>query len=126
MTGVTAIWDDLIRAARSAGKTLLATALEHASPAAVTAHGALTIELDEANGFYAQSIESGRAELLALVQSQLPAISRLDLRGGMAMPSAQLRRISNDDIRSERLATLRRNDPVLGAAIDALDLDVVD
>jgi hypothetical protein len=29
-------------------------------------------------------------------------------------------------VRSERLAALRKHDPTLGAAIDALDLDVVD
>jgi hypothetical protein len=29
-------------------------------------------------------------------------------------------------LRSERLTALRKRDPILGAAIDALDLDVVD
>ena len=35
-------------------------------------------------------------------------------------------RLTDEMVRSERLAALRRRDPVLGAAIDALDLDLVD
>ena len=35
-------------------------------------------------------------------------------------------RLTDEMVRTERLATLRRRDPVLGAAIDALDLDLAD
>ena len=114
-------------AVRAAGKSMLATALEHASPVAVTGQGVLSIELDDPNEIFAQAIESGRAELLAAFRARLPEVARVELRGGRAAaPEARVQRISDDDIRTERLATLRRHDPVLGAAIDALDLDVVD
>jgi hypothetical protein len=36
------------------------------------------------------------------------------------------KRMTDQDVRNERLAALRKRDPVLGAAIDALDLDVAD
>ena len=35
-------------------------------------------------------------------------------------------RLTDEMVRSERLTALRRRDPVLGAAIDALDLDLAD
>jgi hypothetical protein len=40
-----------------------------------------------------------------------------------AVPPA---RLTDEMVRSERLSALRRRDPVLGAAIDALDLDLAD
>jgi hypothetical protein len=42
---------------------------------------------------------------------------------GDATPPA---RLTDEMVRSERLTALRRRDPVLGAAIDALDLDLAD
>ena len=50
----------------------------------------------------------------------------------MAAPSkgsrlrSEAKRLTDDMLRQERLASLRKRDPLLGAAIDALDLDVVD
>ncbi|HEU5174413.1 MAG TPA: hypothetical protein VFT96_06645, partial [Gemmatimonadaceae bacterium] len=128
VSAVTAVWDDVVAAAHSAGKSMLATALGHASPATVNGQGVLTIELDEPNDFYAQALESGRGDLLSLLGARLPGLTRVELRGsaGKATPSQQQKRISDEDIRSERLTALRKYDPVLGAAIDALDLDVVD
>jgi hypothetical protein len=35
-------------------------------------------------------------------------------------------RLTDEMARSERLLALRKRDPVLGAAIDALDLDLAD
>jgi hypothetical protein len=42
--------------------------------------------------------------------------------GGSAPPA----RLTDEMVRTERLTALRRRDPVLGAAIDALDLDLAD
>src|SRR6185503_10063373 len=56
-------WDALVERVREAGKPMLASALEHASPVAVTANGLVTIELDEANDIFAHSITSARTEL---------------------------------------------------------------
>ncbi|MBA3890677.1 MAG: hypothetical protein H0X64_09105, partial [Gemmatimonadaceae bacterium] len=126
VNGVAAAWDRVVATVRSAGKTMLATALEHASPAAVTAQGLVTVELDDPNEFYAQSLDSGRADLLVALQAEIPSVTRVELKGGKAASTASMKRISDDDIRSARLAKLRKHDPVLDAAIDALDLDVVD
>jgi hypothetical protein len=34
--------------------------------------------------------------------------------------------VTEEEIRAQRIASLRKRDPVLGAAIDALDLELLD
>ena len=126
VNAVSAVWDDIVAAARLGGKTLLAAALEHAAPAVVTAQGVVTVELDEPNDIFAQALEAGRGDLLTALQEALPSVTRIELRGGKPAPAGPVKRISDADIRRDRLAKLRKHDPVLGAAIDALDLDLMD
>jgi hypothetical protein len=118
-------WDELVERMRQGGKTLLATALAHCVPQAVTARGDVVVRLEEANDFFAQAIESNRIELLGILREWFTGVERLQLvrdESGAAAP----KRMTDEMIRAERLGALRKRDPVLGAAIDALDLDVVD
>jgi len=103
----------------------LAGALRHASPVAVTAQGEVAVQLDEANDFYEQALEAGRPDLLAQLRGWFAGVQRVTIRRaeGVAGPA---RRLTTEEVRLEQLAALRRKDPVLGAAIDALDLDVVE
>jgi DNA polymerase-3 subunit gamma/tau len=118
-------WEELAGALRAAGRSVAATALEHAEPIAVNARGEVTIGLDEPNPIYEQALESVKAELLPLLQQWFAGVLRVSVRaaGGSAPPPT---RLTDEMVRSERLTALRRRDPVLGAAIDALDLDLVD
>ncbi len=118
-------WDDLVLALRTAGKGVAATALEHAVPVAVTARGDVTIGLDEANPIYQQALEAIKGELATLLRRWFGGVHRVSVRpaeGTVAPPA----RLTDEMVRTERLASLRRRDPVLGAAIDALDLDLAD
>jgi DNA polymerase III subunit gamma/tau len=119
-------WDDIIDDVRRAGKTLLAAAMQHSAPSAVTARGEVTIQLDEPNDFYAQAFESGRADLLAALRSRFPGVQRVQLLRDESAPVEPKKRITDEMIKAERLSALRKRDPVLGAAIDALDLDPLD
>ena len=118
-------WEDLAAALRAAGRSVAATALEHAEPLAVNARGEVTVGLDEPNPIYEQALESVKSELVPLLQRWFPGVQRVVVRttGGTAPPPT---RLTDEMVRSERLTALRRRDPVLGAAIDALDLDLVD
>jgi hypothetical protein len=110
---------------RAAGKSTAATALQHASPVAATAKGDVTIALDEANPIYEQALESLRAELAATLKGWFPGVQRVVVRAA-APSSAPPTRLTDEMVRNERLTAMRRRDPVLGAAIDALDLDLAD
>jgi hypothetical protein len=118
-------WDDVVAAIRAAGKSVAATALEHAAPAAVNARGDVTLALDEANPIYEQALESVKTELVSTLRRWFPGVQRLAVRSpeGASSPPP---RLTDEMVRSERIAVLRRKDPVLDAAIDALDLDLAD
>ncbi len=118
-------WDELVLALRSAGKGVAATALEHAVPVAVTARGDVTIGLEEANPIYQQSLEAIKGDLTTLLRRWFAGVQRVGVRPaeGTSPPPA---RLTDEMVRTERLTALRRRDPVLGAAIDALDLDLAD
>ena len=123
---LTGRWDALVDRMRVGGKPMLATALEHSSPIAVTASGLVTIELDEANDIYAHSIGSARAEIVAALREWFAGVERVELRRDEQAPSAPPKRLTEEMVRAERIAALKKRDPVLSAAIDALDLEVAD
>jgi hypothetical protein len=123
---LTGRWDALVERMRASGKPMLATALEHASPVAVTASGVITIELDESNDIYAHAITSARGDLVTALREWFSGVERLDLRRDDQTPAAPPKRLTDEMVRAERIAALRKRDPVLSAAIDALDLDVAD
>ncbi|MCY7380555.1 MAG: DNA polymerase III subunit gamma/tau [Gemmatimonadaceae bacterium] len=118
-------WDELVRAMRGTGKTVAATALEHASPITIDARGEVTIGLDEANLIYEQALESVKGELLSVLRQWFVGVHRVRVRAAQvaATPPA---RLTDAMARTERLTALRRRDAVLGAAIDALDLELAD
>jgi len=118
-------WDDVVIRVRGAGKSVAATALEHASPVAVNARGDVTLALDEANPIYEQAIEAAKADIVATLRRWFPGVQRLIVRA-VEGSSAPPPRLTDEMVRSERIAALRKKDPVLDAAIDALDLDLAD
>ena len=124
MSKLTAVWDQLVIRLR-ATKPMLATALSHATPAAVTANG-VTIELDEPNDIYAHAIHTGRAEILVALRERFVGVERVDLRRDEQVVAAPPKRLTDEMVRAERVAALRRREPLLDAAIEALDLDVAD
>jgi DNA polymerase III subunit gamma/tau len=119
-------WDDIIVAARATGATLLATALEHALPVAVSAGGAITVELEERNEIIERAFETGKEQLVELLRTMFDGVTRVALRASPDAGAAAPRRATQQSIRDERVASLRKKDPTLGAAIDALDLEVLD
>jgi DNA polymerase-3 subunit gamma/tau len=124
LSKVTGRWDELVERLRG-GKPMLASALEHASPVAVTMNGVLTIELDESNDIFAHAITSGRPEIAAALGEWFSGVERIELRRDEAAATPP-KRLTDEMVRAERIASLKKRDPVLRAAIDALDLDVVD
>ena len=121
---VTERWDDIIAAVR-ATRVLLAPFLEQAVPSAISASGMLTVRADDSAS--ADGLDMGKAELLAVMKTFFPAVERITVVApeGRAASGAP-RRVTEEEIRKQRMASLRKQDPVLGAAIDALDLELLD
>ncbi len=119
-------WDALATRLRQAGKALIATALEHSTPAAVTARGDVTITLDEPNDFYARAIQSGSADILAILREWFAPVERVLVEGAGRATAGPPKRMTDEMVKAEKLAALMKQDPVLAAAIETLDLEVVD
>ncbi|HEY2854426.1 MAG TPA: DNA polymerase III subunit gamma/tau [Gemmatimonadaceae bacterium] len=119
-------WDELVAKLRGDGKRVLSSALSHALPVSVTGSGDLTIELDEPNEFLAQAIEGGRPEIVGALRHWFSDVRAVRLRQNPERVSGTPTRVTDEMVRNDRLNALRKRDPILGAAIDALDLDVID
>ena len=121
-------WDDIIAAAREV-RPFLGSALEKAAPGAINARGEITLTLEEPDEIAQQAITSGAEEVTRVIGRYFDGITRVRLTAPerpTAEPAASPRRYTAEEVRAERIAILRRRDPTLAAAIDALDLELID
>jgi DNA polymerase-3 subunit gamma/tau len=124
-------WDDIVEQVRSTGRGMLASALADALPTAVSRTGVITLQLDSAHEGDAEVVEraldGGSADLLAILRLQFEGVTRVALRRGeSAPPPTGGRRLTEDTLRADKMAKLRKRDPLLGRAIDILDLELID
>jgi hypothetical protein len=104
---------------------VLASLLQDAAPVAVTAAGAVTIEPEDPGA--ADPLEAARDDIAAALQQQFAGVQRvLVRRPPPSTAPASARRATQESVRTERIGALRKKDPVLGAAIDALDLELLE
>ena len=121
---ITERWDDIVASLRSS-RMLLAPFLEQATPSAISAAGALTVQAEDEAA--ADALEMSKADMLAVVKSMFPAVDRVTImRPNGPTASGSPKRVTEQEIREQRITSLRKRDPVLGAAIDALDLELLD
>jgi DNA polymerase-3 subunit gamma/tau len=121
---ITERWDEVVTALGST-RMLLAPFLEQAVPSAISAAGVLTVRADDEAS--ADALEMAKADMLSVVKSLFPAVDRVAIaRPSGPTVSGTHRRVTEAEIREQRIASLRKRDPVLGAAIDALDLELLD
>ena len=119
-------WDDF-RAAVRRERPVLATFVDKATPHAVTPSGALMLEVSDAQA--RDSLRERANDLAALARSHLGAVSQVLLRDVPAAPTSEptpAARMTPSSIRSDTVASLRKRNPVLNAAIDELDLELLD
>ena len=121
-------WHAVVDAARAV-RPFVASALAAARPVGLSAAGVVTVELHEANDAYSQAITAAHDDVLGAVRRVHSTAVRVVLRAGAAPsqgPGLAPQRLTAEGVRAERLATLARRDLVLGAAIEALDLELLE
>jgi hypothetical protein len=104
---------------------MLAAALDHTSPVTMSAEGDLTLRLDEPNEVFQRKIEGGRDQILGAVREVFGVGKGVRLALAAEAPPPP-RRLTQETLKTEEVARLRRSDSLLGAAIDALDLELMD
>jgi DNA polymerase-3 subunit gamma/tau len=122
-------WGEVVDRVRSTGRPMLVSALEHALPVAVSAQGTITVQLEQPNEIFEKAIETGAAEVLAGVAGTFEGATRLVVRrveqAAPAVTDAP-KRLTEDQARRERAQLLRKKDPALDAAIEELDLELLE
>jgi DNA polymerase-3 subunit gamma/tau len=111
-------WDDIAASVRR-DRPLVAAVLEHAVPTAVAASGVLTIQMDGG--------ESGSVparDLLAALIPHIAGLTKVSFAGESAAPR-QPTRMTAESVKSSTLAALRKKSPIVAAAVDILDLDLL-
>jgi DNA polymerase-3 subunit gamma/tau len=122
-------WGEVIDSVRSAGRPMLVSALEHALPVAVSGQGIITVQLEQPNEIFEKTIESSAADVLAAVSVVFDGASKLTVRRveqPAVAPADAPKRLTEDQARRERAQMLRKKDPALDAAIEELDLELLD
>lgn len=124
LTVVRAQWDDF-RASVRRDKPVLATFVDKATPLRCTPSGALVLEVSDL--LARESLEARLADLTALARAHFGGFTQVMLReSAVSPPSEPSTRMTPSSIRSDTMAALRKRDPVLNAAIDELDLELLD
>ncbi|HEX6059151.1 MAG TPA: DNA polymerase III subunit gamma/tau, partial [Gemmatimonadaceae bacterium] len=120
-------WDEVVERVRESGKAAIAAVLSHTLPVAISGKGIVALQLEEPNEIWEQALEAGREDVVAALRELFGGIERVTVRGAEgAAPVAPAKRMTAESIREERVAAMRKKDPVLGAAIDELDLELMD
>lgn len=117
-------WDDVVEAVRASGRGMVASALNEATPSAVTAGGLVTIGVT--SDALADALQSGSEEILAALRGIFDGVEKLAVKSMADAPGAARPRLTAENVIADRVATLRKRDPQLNAAIDALDLRLIE
>jgi hypothetical protein len=124
-----ASWDDLVAEARGQSR-FLGEAMSVARPVEV-APPRVILAVPDGNPMHAEALERQRGALESLLERRVG--SRVQLRLAAPAPDAasvrapeRPRRLSDADVRTERLRAMSAKDPALETAAGELDLEVLD
>ena len=117
-------WDAIIVVLKAQGRSMLAALLARVQPTAVTASGLLTIDCDDPGDF--PVVDDGLAQITDALREAIPAITRVQVKPPADGVPATRERLTTAAVKQERVASLSKQDPVLGAAVEALDLELLE
>ena len=125
--GIRAIWGEVVATA-SRQSMLLSQALDHATPR-MDAPGKAVLAFGPEEGVFREGAERLLSSIETILSARMGSPVTVVLESGIATPAPAARkggRMTDETIRADRLGELRRKDPTLDAAADALDLELVD
>jgi hypothetical protein len=106
-------------------RPFIATLLEQALPISTTGNGVLVLQVEAPAVQEGLNAKSGEA--VAAMGLWLGGLQKIQVRlAGDVTNAAPAPRMTVQMVRSDTLAALRKRDPLLNAAIDSLDLDLID
>ena len=118
------LWDDIVDLVNTEGRALLSSTLAHAAPTAVTAGGVITITVS--SDAHSDIIAGGEASLLLALRKRFDGVTQVNVRTVLPEGDRVPRRLNETAVKADRMATLRKQSRLLDAAVDALDLELLD
>lgn len=118
-------WDGIVDSVNGEDRALmLSSTLAHATPSAVAANGTVTLTVSAEP--HAEVIRSGEATILAALKRRFEGVERIAVK--LELPDAERapRRLNESAVKADRMQTLRKQSPLLDAAVEALDLELLD
>ncbi len=123
LNALVAEWDDIVVAIRRE-RPIVGALLEHAIPSGVSASGVITLQIDDAGTF--EGLAAKSRDLSVGLTAHVPGLTRVQLLPpDTPERSASPQRMTAESVKSDTLLAIRKRDPVLAAAIDELDLDLI-
>jgi DNA polymerase-3 subunit gamma/tau len=133
---LTARWGSVSDAIKTAGRGMLAQAVARLVPASVSAHGSVALTYDPADDTFARAADGARSDILSALQSCFDGVTGVTVVSSVnASASANARadaprdttkRLTAHDVQQQRTEQLSSKDPLLEAAVRALDLELLD
>ena len=111
------------------GRSLLAESVRRVRPSTLDDSGMLTLNHDPGDDTFSTSVDNGRDRLLEVIAELVGPVRALRLQSDGATGAASAsagKRITAHDVKSETLDRLAQRDPLLAAAVKALDLELLD
>ncbi|MFM8302571.1 MAG: DNA polymerase III subunit gamma/tau [Gemmatimonadota bacterium] len=106
------------------GALMLSSTLAHATPSAVTASGTVTLTVTAEA--HAELISGGAATVLAAIRRRFDGVQAVAVRVEAPEADRAPRRLNEGAVKADRTAMLRKQSPLLDAAVEALDLELLD
>lgn len=116
-------WDAIVDSVERDGRAVLAAALRHATPTAVTAAGVVTLTVDAAA--QGDLLAQGEAAILTALKRRFANATKISVRSA-GVEDAPPRRLNEQEVRADRMGMLRKQSKLLDAAVEALDLELLD
>jgi DNA polymerase-3 subunit gamma/tau len=133
---LTARWGSVSDAIKTAGRGMLAQAVARLVPASVSAHGSVALTYDPADDTFARAADGARPDILSALQACFDGVTGVTVVSSVnATASATARadaprdttkRLTAHDVQQQRTEQLSSKDPLLEAAVRALDLELLD
>ncbi len=114
-------WDDIVAELRGSGQGKVAQLMEESTPAAVSASGVVTLDVE--TDLTLHGISGNEPAIVTALQRHFGGVTKLSVRLSAAAPR---RRYDPESVKAERMEALRLSDPLLAAAIETLDLELLD
>lgn len=108
---------------------MLAESLRRVRPTAIDASGLLTLTHDPGDDTFSTAVENGRDAVVTAITNTIGPVRAIRLESeGVHDPATRPagKRLTAQDVKAETLDRLAQRDPVLAAAVKALDLELLD